>query len=227
MIDLRIGDWREVLADVECDALICDPPYGARTHAGHDAGVERSEDKGKARRRSLCYGFWTPDDVDAFVDHWHPRTRGWICAMSCSDLFGAWRSAFERVGRVAFAPVPCVIRAMSVRLSGDGPSNWTVYLNVARPVGTIDGTRVGAYVVGRGDRSHIGGKPLDLMLRIVADYSREGDLVCDPCAGFGTTLRAAEMLGRRAIGAEIDPVTHAKALGQGPVDNDIGQTSLF
>lgn len=35
-IDLRLGDWREVLADVDaCDSLICDPPYSERTDAGY------------------------------------------------------------------------------------------------------------------------------------------------------------------------------------------------
>jgi hypothetical protein len=230
MIDLRLGDYRDVLADVECDALIADPPYGERTHAGHDAGVEHTEIGtprwDTARRRRLSYSFWTPDDVNECVDFWHPRTRGWFCAFSCSDLFPHWRAAFERVGRVSFAPVACVIRAMSVRLSGDGPSNWVIYLNVARPRGLKDGARNGAYVVNR-DPGHIGGKPLDLMLGIVRDYSREGDLVCDPCAGGGTTLRAAEMLGRRAIGAEVDSDTYAIAMGAGKGKTPEGQLGLW
>jgi site-specific DNA-methyltransferase (adenine-specific) len=47
-----------------------------------------------------------------------------------------------------------------------------------------------------------GAKPIDLMRSIVRDYSRPGDLVCDPFAGSGTTLLAAAMEGRRAVGAE-------------------------
>lgn len=219
--DLRLGDWRHVLADVECDALIVDAPYGARTHAGHDAGVEHTC-WDTARRNKLSYGAWTPDDVREFVAHWSPRTRGWFCAMSCSDLFPAWRAAFEDAGRVAFAPVACVIRAMSVRLSGEGPSNWVVYLNVARPKGLIDGTRNGAYVVSR-DPGHIGGKPLALMAAIVRDYSSPGGLVVDPCAGLATTLIAAEQLGRRSLGAEIDPDTYAAAVArlQQPAQRDL------
>ncbi|MCC6596997.1 MAG: hypothetical protein IT477_10855 [Rhodanobacteraceae bacterium] len=55
------------------------------------------------------------------------------------------------------------------------------------------------------------GKPLDLMRAIVSDYSRPGDLVCDPCAGYGSTLAAALQKGRRAIGAECDPEVYAEA----------------
>lgn len=216
--DLRLGDWRDVLADVECDALIVDPPYGARTHAGHDSAAEDhcGPSSDGAARRALSYGSWTDDDVRAFVAAWAPRARGWFCAMSCSDLSTVWRRALEDAGRMTFAPIPCVIRGMTVRLGGDGPSSWAVWLNVARPrtrSAALWGTLPGAYVVNRSP-GHIGGKPLSLMRAIVRDYSRPGQLVCDPCAGLGTTLVAAEELGRRGVGAEIDPDTHAKAVAR-------------
>ena len=47
-------------------------------------------------------------------------------------------------------------------------------------------------------------KPLELVRRLVAAATREGDLVLDPFAGSGTTLVACEMLGRRWLAAEID-----------------------
>jgi DNA modification methylase len=59
-----------------------------------------------------------------------------------------------------------------------------------------------------------GAKPLDLMRAIVRDYARPDDLVCDPCSGGATTLIASVIEGRRAIGSELDPVTHAKALNR-------------
>lgn len=49
------------------------------------------------------------------------------------------------------------------------------------------------------------------MRAIVRDYSRRGDLVCDPTAGGGTTLLAAAIEGRRAIGAEVDDETFRAA----------------
>ncbi len=214
--ELRLGDWRTALESVECDALITDPPYSEKTHSGHNAGVEAGRRDGDAAlyQTPLHYPHWGRDDVFAFVRHWSPRVRGWIAAMSDHNLIPIWTDAFADAGRYAFAPIPCVIRAMTLRMAGDGPSSWAVYLNVARPKTremATWGTLPGAYVVTR-DPGYIGSKPLDLMRAIVRDYSRPGDMVCDPCAGHATTLVAADSLARNAIGAEILPDTYAAAM---------------
>lgn len=51
---------------------------------------------------------------------------------------------------------------------------------------------------------HPNEKPIDLMRQIVEASSLVGDLVLDPFAGSGSTLVAAVLTGRRAIGIEID-----------------------
>jgi site-specific DNA-methyltransferase (adenine-specific) len=45
-------------------------------------------------------------------------------------------------------------------------------------------------------------KPVLLLERIIALASDPGDLVLDPCCGSGTTLVAAHLLGRRAVGID-------------------------
>ena len=52
--------------------------------------------------------------------------------------------------------------------------------------------------------SHPTEKPLSLLRQLVVLFSDPGDIVIDPYAGSGTTLRAAKDEGRRAIGIEID-----------------------
>lgn len=250
--DLRRGDYRNVLADVQVDAVITDPPYSERVHRGHDDAVSMSEGakqytpsparRGRRapgttkQRRELSYPPWTEEDVEAFVAFWAPRNRGWFVVLSDSELCAPWRAAFEAHGLKGFHPLPCLMPGMSVRLCGDGPSSWSIYANVARPRrlskwGALPGGYYGPPAhVKPSDRGHIGGKPLWLMRALIRDYSRPGDLVCDPCAGAGTTLIAAQMEGRRAIGAECDPETFAKAKrrlnGLSPTP-DPHQTELF
>lgn len=46
-------------------------------------------------------------------------------------------------------------------------------------------------------------KPVALLERLIQIFSDENDVVIDPCAGSGSTLRAAANLNRRAYGFEI------------------------
>ena len=48
-------------------------------------------------------------------------------------------------------------------------------------------------------------KPVALVADAILDCSSRGDLVLDPFLGSGTTLIAAERVGRRCFGIEIDP----------------------
>jgi hypothetical protein len=242
-VGLRLGDWREVLADVgEVSALVTDPPYSDRTHSGqrHGRRDQRYEKTSIVSVRGLGYDGWTPEHVGEFCAAWSERVTGWFCAMTSHDLVPTYSAALESLGRYVFAPIPCVMPGMNVRLAGDGPSSWCVWLVVSRPRSMRHwGTLPGAYqgspwdpgenAYDRSKRGVAGAKPAWLMRAIIRDYTRPGDLVCDPCAGGGTTLLAARMEGRRAIGAELDPATHAKAmarLARYPVSTET-QPALF
>jgi hypothetical protein len=188
-------------AGVKCDALIVDAPYSERTHAGHN-GVASG-----TARRTINYAAWTAADVATFVSVWGDVTDGWIVSLTDDDLALVWRDEMECAGRCVFRSVPCVIRGMSVRFAGDGPSSWSVHAMTSRPRSrrfATWGTLPGAYDVQKERQPVTGGKPVQLMRALVRDYSKHGALVCDPCMGGGTTLVAALEEGRRAIGCEPD-----------------------
>jgi hypothetical protein len=203
---------RETVGHV--DTLIVDAPYSERTHSAY-------RDMEEVGRGSLVYASWSAADVAEFVYTWAPLTRGWIVSLTDHVLAKAWEASLAAAERYTFAPLACVEPGSRVRLSGDGPSQWSVWAVAARPrtrAAQQWGALPGAYVVPpeygwRGNKQGrsgvIGGKPLWLMERLVEDYTRPGDLVCDPCCGAGTTLLAAKLLGRRWIGGDLDE-THVE-----------------
>ncbi len=115
------------MASVQCDALIADPPYSARTHAAETTRNDGTDPSGL----TPDYPPWTAQDVLAFVSSWSPRTRGWMVCLCDHGLIDAYEAAYDAVGRYAFPPLPVIIRGMSHRMQADGPSSENVWAMAA------------------------------------------------------------------------------------------------
>ena len=262
-LQVHHASWSELAAALPrrddgtvCDALIVDAPYSEKTHAGHDGGVMQSarlhdaakrtfkKEKGRryaaklaaggrTHRRQIDYPPWSETDIDAFVASWAPLTRGWFVSITDHVLAALWERALRSMGRYVFAPLPFVSPGSRVRLTGDGPSNWTCWIVVARPSRppfSKWGTTVGAYVVNPEDMPVVGGKPVALLRALIRDYSRPGDLVCDPCCGGGSAGVAAKIEGRRFVGGDLDR-QHAEIAAERcrdvPTVDSAGTLALF
>jgi hypothetical protein len=209
--NIRLGTWQSVLADIDMvDAVICDPPYGKRTHDAETTRYDGVDPHGL----TPDYDHWTADNVAEFVESWASRNRGWFVCLTSDDLIPAWRASYELAGLTSFAPVACVTMNNAPRKQGDGPASWTVYAMMARPKNLSSwGSRPGAYVGPRVAGAKSGrGKPPWLMEAIVNDYTTPGDRVCDPFAGYGETLLAAWKLCRKGIGAEMVETARREAI---------------
>lgn len=57
-------------------------------------------------------------------------------------------------------------------------------------------------------------KPVGVLKKLIEIFTDPGDVVIDPVAGSGTTLRAAYELGRNAYGFEVDKDFYRKAKEQ-------------
>lgn len=205
---LYLGDCREVLPTLgKVDHIITDPPYSERTHTGHD-GVASQKRRDGAERLALGYDALTRDGAERLAELFTSKTDGWVVWMTDHTLAPTIAAKLECLGRYVFAPLPYFHAGRSVRLAGDGPSSWTDWLVVSRTSALHRwGTLRGGYVAGPGwdDKERMGGKPTRLMQLVVSDYSRPGELVCDPFMGAGTTGVACAKEGRDFIGIEIDP----------------------
>lgn len=207
---IACGDCRDILPTIgKADHIITDPPYSARTHEGHDASARGHAGIGNdgADRSALGYPALSDADCIRLGTMFHTCCRGWVVWMTDHILAPVIQQSLEDMGRYVFAPLPFFAPGSRVRLSGDGPSSWTIWILVSRTSAQSKwGTLPGGYAAqpGWNDKQHMGGKPSELMRCLVRDYSRQGELVVDPFLGGGTTLVAAKQLGRRGIGIEID-----------------------
>lgn len=247
-VELRLGRWQDVLADVEMvDAVITDAPYSPATHAG-ERGLRCTADREaiynaaghSAPRNGIAYEALAQAHVDEFVAAWAPRTRFWAFIWGDDITYDWWKAAWKAAGWTTFAPVIWRKRNPPPRFSGDGPTCSCEHIMVARPAKRLPAERVGSrpgdydalvqMARGGAGGGFVGAKDIEAVRAVVRDCTLPGDIIADPFAGTATTLRAAALEGRRAIGAEMDPETYRKAQerlkGWGPSEVG-GQSSLF
>lgn len=206
-VTLYHGTWQTQLAHLapaSVDCVITDPPYADRTHQN------ATSNKAGTKDHPLRGAFGSIDAghlEDAFED-FGQLSRGWVIATL--DYHHA--IAFDdspppglRVLRVGVwvktNPTP--------QISGDRPAQgWEsiayMHRSDTRPKWN-GGGRHGNFVspIARPE-GHPTAKPLGMVAEWVRWFTNPGDLILDPFAGSGTTLRAAKDEGRRAIGVEQD-----------------------
>ena len=230
-MDLRCGRWQNVLADVEPDSIISDPPYSPKVHSGfrchgdfvkdaqrrfaaqkNDFGKDGQRRHGTASFGGLQYEPLSTESAEALAQRYRPA---WWVLFGDHITFRTWEAALLAAGEYVFAPVVWHRTGGTPRFQGDGPASVVEWICVARPrkkttVGSLPGIYSCSQV--KNDSVLKGQKPLALMQDIIRDYSKPGDLILDPFAGSGTTLLAAAIEGRRAIGSECDPATYSLAV---------------
>jgi DNA modification methylase len=238
-IELRLGDYRDVLADVEaCDAVITDPPYSLRQHEGYRTHADMVEAQRERSRRRQAQGKaagagpgnpngriamggvpYAPIDEDwarSFVARWSEANPSWWVIFSDHVCREWWEASLRDAGWYVFAPLAWVKTGGTPRFQGDGPANSLEWITVARPkrktaCGSLPGYYLGDHVKGNEPEKIVTGqKPVWLMRSVIADYTSPAARIVDPCAGGGTTALAAALEGRTCISSEIDPTTYTK-----------------
>lgn len=204
------GKWQDHLDLIDhADVLITDPPYGMSYVSNFPQGGPTAPvrgDKDTVERDSLLDRWFRPTG-EAMLGK--PARRFDRPAL----VFGTWR-----------VPRPTwPIRQLLIWHKGDrpgmgdlsipwGPSHEDIYVMGGIGEGHWTGkrgpsvirsrTREGNATNSHGKHGHPTPKPILLMQDLVAHTV--GDIIIDPFAGSGSTLVAARMLGRRAIGIEMD-----------------------
>ena len=214
-VTLYNADMRAVLADMpdrSVDAVITDPPYTDRTHAGARSQWKETRRDAGLITTPISFESVTDEQMHDYLVECGRVSRGWVVAhldyrqAVGFDVTPPPGLRMMRVGVwVKLAGMP--------QLTGDRPAQgWEAIAYLHRDDVAPrwnGGGRSGNYVMDR-DRDHrkLTGnpteKPIDLTRDLVRKFTDPGATILDPFAGSGTTLRAAADEGRKAIGIEAD-----------------------
>ena len=200
------ADCRDVLP-VDCDAVVTDPPYGAATHKGaRSLGID-DDLKG---HNAIDFDSVDADFLRGVFGQCHPKR--WLVSFiewrHCLPLeakppqgldfirFGVWTK---------LNPMP--------QLTGDRPGTGWEAVAILHPPGKKrwngGGTSaVWAHGTSRygyfGPSAHPTEKPVGLVGKMLLQFTDDGETVCDPFMGSGTTGIACIRTGRKFIGIEKD-----------------------
>lgn len=189
--------------EIACDLIVTDPPYGQQFKSGHSDlwGPIRGDDdiagtmerlrhvlKGLPRRRHVyIFGGRLPlSDLPlcAFTEIiWDKEIIG------MGDLTAPWGPQHEKI---AFA-----VYESSQANRRDGAGNLSARLRKGSVVRSL---RANSAAV----KHHPTEKPIDILRQLIESSSVMGETVYDPFAGSGSTLIAAVLEGRKAIGVEFE-----------------------
>jgi DNA modification methylase len=201
----RAEDVARLLDGVRPHLMVTDPPYGVDYDPSwrNDAGVSATKRTGRVANddRADWRDAWAlfPGDV-AYV--WHAAVHATTVAESlvaCGFELRAqivWsknRFALSR-GDYHWQHEPCwyaVRKGARSHWQGarDQSTLWSIAASGAEDAATPHGTQ----------------KPVEAMRRPIVNNSARGDTLYEPFCGSGTTLIAAETVGRVCLAMELDP----------------------
>lgn len=211
----KAEDVGRLLGDRKPFLMVTDPPYGVeydpnwRNEANRWAGSN-------VKLGGSSLGKVQNDDRDSWLDAWK-LFPGVVCYVwhaalhtttVAHDLVGAkfdlraqiiWAKKSLTIGRGAYhwQHEPCWYGAR-------GTAKWCGD-RTQSTIWSIDSLHSTRGNVDDGKTDHSTQKPVECMARPIRNHGDKDDDVYDPFLGSGTTLIAAEQLGRRCFGMEISP----------------------
>ena len=202
-LEYKIGDYLELMKDIpdnSVDLVLTDPPYGINIKGK----VGGDKPFGNTRKKH------TSKNVCEAVEH-----------IEFDDSCTSDKIVFEEMFRISKNQIifggnyfiehlqnsPCWI-VWDKDNSGnfaDCELAWTSFNTAVRKFKFRWNGMLQEDMKNKEERVHPTQKPIALFKWILENYSREGDLICDPFLGSGTTLRASRETNRNCIGFEKEP----------------------
>jgi DNA modification methylase len=212
--------WRDGRLKVRL--MWTDPPYGVNL-ASKNARLNRT-DRGGRVQRPIVGDDMEPEEVGALFCDALLATKGRTEAgvgLYATVPSGRMLPVFiDYLRRAGWTYKACLVWVKNQFVIGAGDYHWQHesilygWKEDGAHYFTSDRTQTSIFEV---DKPHVSDlhpttKPVELVARMIANSSVAGEIIYDPFLGSGTTLVAAQQLGRVGRGVEISPEYVAVAL---------------
>lgn len=215
--------WKSLCGPDRAAAVISDPPY--------NVAIRSIVGRGAIRQREFLQasGEMSETQFREFLETALALATRYSVAGSLHYLFMDWRHAYDlqMVGRSVYTSMENLVvwvktnggmgsfyrsqhELIFVFKNGDAPHLNNIELGRHGRNRTNVWNHAGAnsFRAGRLDdlATHPTVKPVGLIADAMRDCTKRGDIVIDPFLGSGSMILAAEKVGRRGFGIELDPL---------------------
>jgi DNA modification methylase len=211
------ASFRKVMAGERASMIFADPPYNVRIRSVQGRGRIRHREflVGSGELSSAGYRTFLAQSLSLAARHSIDGAIHFVCTdwRHIADLIAAGNDVYDEMKNIIVWNKSNAGQGSFYRsqyeLIGVFKSGQAPHLNNIE-LGRHGRNRsnIWTYSSGRMDdlALHPTVKPIALVADAMRDCSRRGDIVLDPFIGSGTTILAAERIGRRAYGIELDPL---------------------
>lgn len=200
-----------LIGDDRVDVLWTDPPYGVN-YVGKTKDALTIKNDGDGAAPLLL------DVLGAIDSYCRPGARFYI-ACSSGNVQTGFRNVIDKAGWKLHEGLVWVKHSMVLGHSDYHYKHEDILYGYKPGEGRLgrgkhagsrwygNDSQVSVFEVDRPSRStqHPTMKPVDLIVPMLQNSSKRGDVVLDTFGGSGSTLIACEMIGRRCLIAEVDP----------------------
>lgn len=209
METLYLGDCMDIMKTIEdksIDLVITDPPYKIETSGG---GLYTQADKQYVKELNSMKDGFSEDVLDELCRIMKKINIYFFCSQKqiiplldyfvkkkkCNWNLLTWHKTnpVPACGNKYLTDTEFILffREKGVKVYGNYNTKFTYYVT---PLNQKDKKKYGHPTI----------KPQEILLNLVTNSSQEGDTVCDPFMGSGSTGVACKSLNRDFIGIEVD-----------------------
>lgn len=202
-VTLYHGDCVDILPNLPAtvDLLLTDPPYGVDFKSGWSQHAKIANDDGTAdimgmialavknlrrHRHAYIFGDWDFAGTNLTAHTQLIWDKGIV---GMGDLSMPWGTSHE--------PITFAVHEASKANREQGKGRLSARMRQGTVL-RVDRTN------GASSKRHPTEKPVPLLRQLIESSSCFGDVVLDPFAGVGSTLVAAALEGRKAVGIEME-----------------------